>query len=342
MFVAHLVFSTRQSMETSGSSNRLSRARAPQGFHSTPHINRRHSAALTTRPIRSSPLAGPAMSKEDEAEGTMEKVKVPPRITASAPASRSPSFSSLHSLDFSAEISSSSSSASHSRRESKVSFLLPTIRPSLSPNPDDPTSLGVDGTPKRPEKRRSISQPTPILNVFYTANEDHGPEETRSHTGSAATPLSTRPRSSPRESGESWLTSAPYDVTPRFSRLGLAAPGVVMPERKGIRRFKSIDSGSVRSVASLPSLSSSVSSRAQSLRRPSTPKIVFISPPLERTKVDEIPELGKKGEQLHKRIETPGRKTGESPQDGGKGTLPSQVERVGTIKKLWRKLSRKS
>jgi hypothetical protein len=69
---------------------------------------------------------------------------------------------------------------------------------------------------------------------------------------------------------------------------------------------------------------------------------VFISPPLERTKVDEIPELGKKGEQLHKRIETPGRKTGGSPQDGGKGTLPSQVERVGTIKKLWRKLSRKS
>ncbi|KAJ7080550.1 hypothetical protein C8R44DRAFT_824223 [Mycena epipterygia] len=307
-------------MEASGSL-RLPNAQQPHtqpGFHAVPPMNRRHSANLTPRPLRSSPLAGPALSSRDEPLETNPQ----PRI-ASAPSSRSPSFLSLHSLDFAAENSSRPSTAS--RRASKVSFVEPAIHPSLSPNPNDYTSFGVDGSPKPLEKRRSVSQPVPILNV---RNEDH--ESVALYPRESVSPPPTRPGSLASlrsEPDENWLTSTPYDTTPRFSRLSLAAPGVVMPVRKGRRRPGSADSGSVKSLGSVPSLSSSVSSPAESLR-PSTPNLVFTPPLHGSTKVyeEDIPELGKERTGAHRKR---------------KITNVSRVERGGILGKLWRKLSRR-
>lgn len=95
-----------------------------------------------------------------------------------------------------------------------------------------------------------------------------------------------------------------------------------MPVRKGKRRPGSADSGSV------PSLSSSVSSPAESLR-PSTPTLVFTPPPHGSAKIykEEIPELGKE------------RETGAHGKR--KTTNVSLVERGGILGKLWRKLSRR-
>ncbi|KAJ6583984.1 hypothetical protein DFH09DRAFT_1434009 [Mycena vulgaris] len=281
-------------MEASGSTTRVSSAipRPPNLTASPRVISRRHSGIR-----RSSPLAGPAFSSGDEGQGTVvedTEGKERPRFAASAPASRSPSLLSLHSLDFPPEIF---ASASRSRRGSKLSFMMPSIHP--SPNSDDSIFAGPS---KRPENRRSVSQPVSVLNVD-ARDEDSGSEglPIPGRPRNSMTPPLTRlgSRASLRESGENWLTATPYDTTPRFSRLALGAPGVVMPVRKGSLRPKGADAASVKSVGSLPSLtrSSSISSRAQSLRRPSTPGLVVTPPPQEISKVhgQGISELRERG-----------------------------------------------
>ncbi|KAJ7464788.1 hypothetical protein B0H11DRAFT_76339 [Mycena galericulata] len=274
LFRAHLVFSLAP-MEASGSTTRLLSARprpsSQPEFHAISQVNQRHSATLRTRPLRSSPLAGPALSSDDNGE-TMAGYS---RSAASAPPSRSPSLLSLHSPHFSSE---GSSLPSSSRR---VSFLARPSPPDVR-NPEE--SLEVKARSERPASRRSVSQPVPILNGLGQRSEDgSGPERNpRLSLQSSVTLQPTLPgwRTTPPEPGESWLTSAPYATTPRFSRLGLAAPGVVMPERKVPRRgVRSVKTRSLRSFRSLPSLSSIVSSSRTSLRRSITPKIEVASPP---------------------------------------------------------------
>ncbi|KAJ7439225.1 hypothetical protein FB451DRAFT_1192266 [Mycena latifolia] len=264
----------------------------------SPQINRRHSASLTPRPLRSSPLAGSAFSSDDGQWTTVEGngAKGHPRGAVSAPSSRSPSLLSLP--DFASE---NLPFPSRSHRDSKVAFMVPAIHPSLSPSLDD--SAPIAGPSKHPWKRHSAQPIVPIL--VDARSEDHGPEGLPT---SGVSPSSTRPgsRASLLEPGENWLTTAPYATTPRFSRLGLAAPGVVMPVRKGSLRPKSADGGSVRSLGgsvrslgSVPSLSrtrsSSVSSSAQSLRLPSTPSPAPALQLYESTKDYElgIRDLGK-------------------------------------------------
>ncbi|KAJ7701435.1 hypothetical protein B0H17DRAFT_1045391 [Mycena rosella] len=326
-------------MEASRSTTRVSSAiRRPQslttGLHGTSQINRRHSAILTPRPLRSSPLAGPAFSSEDEGRRTAVegKGKGHLRIAASAPASRSPSLLLLHSMVDPAESPTSPS------RSGRVSFIVPAIRPSTSPSPDS-TTASVAEISTRPGKRRSVSQPVvPILKVVDAQNGEGGPEWLAIQRNNWATPPSTRSRSreSLHEPGESWLTSTP---APRFSRLGLAASGVVMPVRKGSVRPKSADARSVGSVPSLIS-SSSVSSCAQSFTRPSTPEFVLAPSPRGGAKVNEqgILELGK-GMEIADNTDKPCRSGNDvSGENGGKNASISRVERAGTIRRWWRKL----
>ncbi|KAJ7780835.1 hypothetical protein DFH07DRAFT_439962 [Mycena maculata] len=299
-------------MEASGSTTRLSPALTQAGTRAVPQMNRRHSAIPTPRPLRSSPLAGPVLSSED---GT----RVHLRSAASAPPSRSPSLLSLHTR--------ADSSSSYSRR------VVPTSHPALSTSLEDPASFRVESLSKREGKRRSVSQPVPVFDVLDPRSEDRG-----THTGfappSSATPPPTRPgsRASFRESGANWLTFAPYDATPRFSRLGLGAPGVVMPVRKDTKtqkRPKSAGSGSVTSLGSVPSLNSSASSRPES-PPPGTPKLVFTPPPPDE------PEAYEKDEEQG----IPKRKKHRWGKTKGEDVAVASVEREGTIKRLWRKLSR--
>ncbi|KAJ6582792.1 hypothetical protein B0H10DRAFT_2098123 [Mycena sp. CBHHK59/15] len=333
--------------------NGPSASASPQVNNYFSGTNRRRSSqsGLAPRPRRSSPLAGPALSCSTGSDaGVQDKQTMPqPRGNASAFSSRSPSLLSLQSLEYGAQLPYPTDQFGHKapeprpRRESKVSFIA------HPPAHQPPSSAGTTSRPSPPTLDRStsfevirgtVSQPLPILKV-------QGPSSSSSCSSYSTTPPSTRPgsreslgpRPDAREPAEHWLTYAPYDATPRFSRLGLAAPGVVMPVHKGFRRPKSADAGSVRSFVSTPSLSSSVSSRAQSLRRPSTPKLVFTPPPHEAEKNHEVmPEVGyERGSEVDERRKS---RPNTWRKDDGKDPETPQVKRGGTIRRLWRKLSR--
>lgn len=270
-----------QTLNSSLSNARL-RPQSRMGLHhAQPRLprNRHHSATL---PLRSSPLAGPAVTRgmEVDAKGRSKgKRKSSLRIPASAPASSPVSFRSL------------AGASSRSHRKSKVSFLIPALFP--SPDSNESISFQPDGIPKRADQRRGVSQQVSRF------KEDCRPVLE-----------------------QNWLTPTP--TTPRFSRLGLAASGVVMPVRKepGTQR-RNADTRSLRSVGSVPSLNNSISSRAASLRRSSAPNLAVASPHLESMK-----NHGDRGPGPAK----------ERPTD----TKAQDIARVsGTIKKLWKRLSRK-
>ncbi|KAJ7149057.1 hypothetical protein C8R43DRAFT_510872 [Mycena crocata] len=316
-------------MEASGSTVRLPptarlRPLSQAGLLAArPQVIRRNSTNLTPRPLRSSPLAGPALSYGDEGQGVaLEDTR--PQVIASAPASRSPSPLSFHSLDFAAETSSLPPSSFRSHGQSKVSFAVPAIHPSL------------DGASKRPGNRRSVSQPISILSVpdsrMETLGHDRPPNLTSDHPTPTLPPTRPGSRVSLHDPSENWLTYTPYDATPRFSRLGLAAPGVVMPVRKKGGRPKSADSASERSSVSLPSLSSSASSRTSSLKRPSTPKLLRMQ---ENAEVYvAVVEKSRKAEADW---------DGDDSQKEQDTILRKDVtKRGGTIRRLWRRLSPKS
>ncbi|KAJ7630944.1 hypothetical protein FB45DRAFT_917009 [Roridomyces roridus] len=271
-----------------------SRLSLPPPSRSIP-LDRRYSATLTPRPLRSSPLAGPVLSRDGI---------VYPK---SAPTSRT---SSLVSLDESLRVS--LSAAGHlgrpptapaefggkprypDRRRSASAYSLASRR--LEDRPDIPPIPPLPSTSQRRVSQISLREATPD-NIPNTASTRR------------ASQISLRDGSA---GGDHWLTAAPYDTIPRFSRLSIAAPGVVMPVRKGTikKAPSSVDSRSVRSVGSVPSLSSSVSS--PSMSRPSTPRLVFTPPPVD--------------------VVVPG---------DGATEMRDKLEkkREGKIKRLWRRLT---
>ncbi|KAJ7763604.1 hypothetical protein DFH07DRAFT_956414 [Mycena maculata] len=213
---------------------------------SGPAISRRHSLSLMRKPIRSSPLAGPALSSEGE-DGTTSRR--PPRISST------PDFPSLACAKPHTPPPMLLAPPMASKHLSKRASLLEMIKrplrvPPPIPLPPPPSSaklpsnINIIHTPLPPPPRpppaavlsfplpppsfpraltapstslRSSTLPLPRANSFtpvYGASVS-------SHNGTLRT----------KDGSDNWLTVAPFGPgsTPRFSRLSLASSNVVLP-----------------------------------------------------------------------------------------------------------------
>ncbi|KAK7449291.1 hypothetical protein VKT23_013434 [Stygiomarasmius scandens] len=183
---------------------------------SNPPYHHQNSTPLVVgarRPLRSSPLAGPAVSSDGTvaSENTSDRPK-PSRISST------PEFQTLGTLPYHPSSMPSPPtpeplilprSGSHGRKERKKSlstssfstFASPTVPPASRQSP------------------RDSSRPLPPSSLSNIHDHPHYP---RAHLRS--------PPSSPRNQteGSDWMVSNTYAVTPKFTRLSMS-PGVVMP-----------------------------------------------------------------------------------------------------------------
>jgi len=217
-------------------------------------MNRRHSANPTARrPLRSSPLAGPALSSEGFAFGDDIAQPKPSRMSST------PELGSL---------SLQPPSLNRSRRPSSHQGLAPVSAPP-SPSLQGLTLSGTTDVSKRASflslgrnksKRQKKSRPhtegppvpsppvpewalqqiSPIhilrtnsTTESETSTPTCGRAQSRHNlvdpTNHLFPPPHNLPRASSHDSTENWLTTNTYDTTPRFSRLGLASTNVVLP-----------------------------------------------------------------------------------------------------------------
>ncbi|KDQ54095.1 hypothetical protein JAAARDRAFT_38711 [Jaapia argillacea MUCL 33604] len=305
--------------------------------------SRRHTMMVPTRPtgarpLRSSPLAGPAVSASDN---TDDKKRYKPSRIASTPdlaTLRSPaSAGSLHSAYasdstskvpfkrrpassanvaeyFDASCAASSSTHTHahtsptsSDHSSSSSSSIPTSTSTLPSQSSSSTSLSRSSSKSSLSKRKSLTKRF-SLTFSHTSRNGKEKEEDpieeipavppipswvrQNSSGSLHKPLPPAPLTRNPSSqtsldakkaaaADNWLLQNTYAQTPKFSRLSLAAQGVVMPvsanSRVGenIKRRASVSSmnGPARSrTSSLIAGANGENDGASNVAGPSTPR----------------------------------------------------------------------
>ncbi|KAJ4471507.1 hypothetical protein J3R30DRAFT_3710029 [Lentinula aciculospora] len=184
------------------------------------------------RPLRSSPLAGPALSSEGllvPDEDDQRRCK-PSRISSTPDLPVVSPYSSVYPTDrlLSPPHSGNTSRPTLVQRKTSPSYLgIPSV--SLAKSPSAP-SLHVSSTP--PSSPNSSSRPP-----------------SRENATSDSSPTPTSPRSAPGD----WLITNSFGDTPRFSRLSMGS-NVVMPVPAKEYRRKSV--ASVKSIPNFPSWAS--------------------------------------------------------------------------------------
>ncbi|KAJ3799122.1 hypothetical protein GGU11DRAFT_529946 [Lentinula aff. detonsa] len=197
------------------------------------------------RPLRSSPLAGPALSSEGLVipdEDNQRRCK-PSRISSSPELPSVSSYSSIYAKDC--------LSSPH---------LEIAPRPRLNQRNSSPSYLAVPDTSlSKSPSASSLHIPLTSASSAPTSRSSPRPPSREGATPvSPATP--TLPRSAPAVSGE-WLITNTFGEIPRFSRVNMG-PKVVMPVSAKEYRRKSISS-----IKSIPDLSNRASSPPGSIMR---------------------------------------------------------------------------
>ena len=246
-----------------------------------------------TRPLRSSPLAGPAlnpslatpvltMSTNEPTDDPLLRVPTPPICHVLHPKSSQ----NLDSCD------SCSSTPTTSRRRglgpitaganrSQSLYIPSTSTSTLDSGHASPSlrtraleweidplqSLSISRTPVRPRPSSGIASfrlPIPIVEEepdCQVEEIDVTDLSSKDTSRNSSTSEFTNSRSSSQPPVNSWYTSNTYDVTPRFSRLGLSSSTVVMPlslkehrrvSRRNTSLAKTNTSTSDSSTTSLP------------------------------------------------------------------------------------------
>ncbi|KAH7929294.1 hypothetical protein BV22DRAFT_142263 [Leucogyrophana mollusca] len=181
----------------------------------------------TARPLRSSPLAGPALSSNPSIldAGTSRS-----DISARSPSRTPPSSVLSHSGSASASTSSFSSHAhprppsapSAASRPSKSASAIPTLA-LFRRQPKDAL------LPPPPTHARSASLPSHSASLPSRSLQSPAASAIPKTYSPATSPLP--PPSTSRDPKDNWMSSSPFGpaTTPRFSRVALASPTVVMP-----------------------------------------------------------------------------------------------------------------
>ena len=209
-------------------------------------VPRPHSAdGSHTKPMRSSPLAGPVLNHSPATfmvpiPGIDESLTITtPPICHVLPPKSCQEFDSLS--ESSSSLRRKNITASSNRPQSL--YLPSTSTSDIGPAPrtvaaeweiDPLQSLSISRTPVRPRPSSGITSfrlPIPIVEEEPDWQEELDAADTSSKDTSCNSSTSefTPSRSKSQPHVDSWYTINTYDVTPRFSRLGLSAPTVVMP-----------------------------------------------------------------------------------------------------------------
>ncbi|KAJ7656459.1 hypothetical protein DFH06DRAFT_1411239 [Mycena polygramma] len=217
------------------------------------------------KPVRSSPLAGPALSREGAPEGEylrsrLVRVSSTPNLHSLRPSDSTPpplplpaSPPAFNGLSRRASLERPSSFYKIPPRSATFHAQLPS--PSLTPPSPSPRRHA------RTRSRSSIVAPMPVF--CATSPPPSFPRALTAPPSPSRCRTSTVPliRANPavtfdgwNDSEDNWLTSTPYSGTPRFSRLGMAAPNVVLPVPARAYQRQSLRGEGGRRVTLVPSL----------------------------------------------------------------------------------------
>ena len=271
-----------------------------------------------TKPMRSSPLAGPALSRSLATPVLTVSSNKPtdPLLTVTTP----PICHVLHpkssqNLD-SCDSGSSTPTGTISRRRglgpitagsarsqslyipstssSDSGHALPSLRTPASEWEIDPLqSLTISRTPLRPRPSSGIASfrlPIPIVEEEpdWQVEELDGTDSSSKNTScNSSTSDFPKSRSASQPQVNSWYTTNTYDVTPRFSRLGLSASTVVMPlspkEHRRLSRNTSLartnTTTTTTTTTGLPTKRFFIPSLSSKPSTPATPTRVPLQPP---------------------------------------------------------------
>lgn len=233
-----------------------------------------------TKPMRSSPLAATFMVPMSGIDESLT-ITTPP-ICHVLPPKSCQEFDPL-------------STATTPRRNRPQSLYLPSSDSGLAPRTvaaeweiDPLQRLSISRTPLRPRPSSGIHTfrlPIPIVEEEpdWQGELDAADTSSKDTSCNSSTSEITPSRSKSQPQVDSWYTTNTYDVTPRFSRLGLSAPTVIMPlspkEHRRLSRNKGLPRTNSSSTINtttppkrffIPSLSSKVSL---------TPARVSLEPP---------------------------------------------------------------
>ncbi|EAU80505.1 hypothetical protein CC1G_11860 [Coprinopsis cinerea okayama7 len=245
-------------------------------------------ASATRRPLRSSPLAGPALSHDDSRQlrshlnssstpnlADLPKPDgghLPPRSKSSQACNNlaphwTPVLEDRHSHYSTSSTSTSSEVSKPGRKVFKLRKPHPSARTTAIPPPHRSDTF----LPFPQQQRQQRSAPcTPTRR----ARSLHGPSQETS-----TPPLLTRCPEVLR-SDESWMTFSPTAEIPRFSRLGIKASHVVMPlsaKEFHRRRQRQMSAAQPLSTLASSSISTSTSASTSRLQPPPPPS----GPPTE-------------------------------------------------------------
>ncbi|KAF8994905.1 hypothetical protein BDQ17DRAFT_1430770 [Cyathus striatus] len=260
---------------------------SPLSASQQPPFNRRHSYhPVGSKPLRSSPLAGPALSSEGSTlkpptslDDRLSRVSSHPDLalltppppvrharpkssqgfeTSEAGPSRAPTSPVIDAAALPDSPSRHSFFLGLEKRRSKcLSVSSPLEVPPVACPPVPEWALQQRSTHIKSQRRPRSSHADLERNRFTQPRpmSTHGYPIPNGSTSSLTVPVPSLPHaSSPRESsGGSWLTTNSYDTTPRFSRLGLASSNVVLPvsAREHKRLSKTSSNASIRSTATV-------------------------------------------------------------------------------------------
>jgi hypothetical protein len=187
-----------------------------------------------TKPLRSSPLAGPALLTTPVLLKTVsdDPVPTPPSCHVLYPKSSQ----NLDSCDSSPTTSRRRGLAPIAGRPQSLYISSTSDRTRASEWEIDPLqSLTISRTPVRPRPSSGIASfrlPIPIVEEELECQVeeiDITDSSSKETSRNSSTSDCSDSRSSSQPQVNSWYTVNTYDVTPRFSRLGLSASTVVMP-----------------------------------------------------------------------------------------------------------------
>ena len=191
-----------------------------------------------TRPMRSSPLAGPALNRSPAPMSSNneinEMITTPPICHVSQPMSCQ-GFESLSPDSSSSTFRRKSITAGSNRSQS---LYIPTSDNGHAPRTaaaeweiDPLQSLSISRTPRpRPSAIPSFRIPIPIVEEEnWEVETDAADSSSKNTSRNSSLSEFTPSRSTSEPQVNSWYTANTYDVTPRFSRLGLSGSTVVMP-----------------------------------------------------------------------------------------------------------------
>ncbi|OAX34774.1 hypothetical protein K503DRAFT_419802 [Rhizopogon vinicolor AM-OR11-026] len=221
------------------------------------------SSVHASKPLRSSPLARPALSSASHIQSTSTfSLDVPSysRSTSSSIASHSGSLSASTSSFSSHAHRAPGAPAAHSKSTSSIPTLNLDSRPYSSPATSTSSFSSHAHSPSRPppaQVKSSSSIPTlslfrrqvnddpspppptqPSLGHNRSATISHGIVSPPEHIPKTYSPRTSRPSTAPgpsvsRNPTDNWMSSSPFGPanTPRFSRQSMSSQPIVMPLR---------------------------------------------------------------------------------------------------------------